>query len=270
VGNPLDNSCSRPANDGWCRGTQTAGFDAFDNAAGLPATLCGGATPSSACLFSVTSNTDGSAVTIPSGQVCDVASTPNCIEQGAADGDGPFKIDGTPPQIEASATTADGMPYTSGTPTTQPVTVHFTCSDATSVVASCPGNATLVDTHSGPRVISGTATDDAGNTALANFEIRFPPGPPGPARSVSALAFGHGSARVKWKAPASDGGSRITGYVVTPFLGSAAQTPRTYKSTATTELITGLQVGTTYRFTVAARNATATGTPSPKTKPIVA
>jgi hypothetical protein len=153
--------------------------------------------------------------------------------------------------------------------TTQPVTVHFACSDATSGVASCPRDVTVTDTGSGPRVVNGSATDNAGNVAFATFEVRFPPGRPGPARSVSALPFGHGSAKVTWKAPTSDGGSRITGYVLTPFLGSAAQTPRTYKSTATTELITGLHVGKTYRFTVAARNAVATGISSAKTNAIV-
>jgi hypothetical protein len=269
VSNGLDNACSRPGDNGWCRGTQTAGFDAFDNAAGLPVSLCGGSAPSSACRFSVTSNTDGSAVMIPAGQVCDVASSPNCTDPATPAEAGPFSIDSTPPQVLASATTANGSPYTPGTPTTQAVTVHFTCSDATSGVASCPRDVTVTNTDSGPRVVSGSATDNAGNAAVATLQVGFPVVGPGPVRSVSARPSGAGAAKVTWKAPTRDGGSPITGYVVTPFLGSDAQRPRIYKSTATTELITGLQHGKTYRFAVAARNAVRTGVASPKTNPIV-
>jgi hypothetical protein len=46
-----------------------------------------------------------------------------------------------------------------------PVTVHFTCSDALSGVATCPDNVTL--TANGANSASGTATDKAGNTASA-------------------------------------------------------------------------------------------------------
>jgi hypothetical protein len=82
---------------------------------------------------------------------------------------------------------------------------------------------------------------------------------PGAPSGVSATA-GNGSATVSWSVPNS-GGSAITGYTVTPFIGSTAQTPVTVTGSppATTKQVTGLTNGTTYTFTVSATNATGTG-----------
>ena len=73
---------------------------------------------------------------------------------------------------------------------------------------------------------------------------------------------GDKSVALSWTAPNSDGGSPITGYVVTPYLNGTAQTPIKTNSTATTYTVTGLTNGTTYTFTVAASNAIGTGSPS--------
>jgi len=73
-------------------------------------------------------------------------------------------IDWKPPTI-----TADGGTYTAGTWTNQDVTVHFTCSDpGGSGVASCPADVTVSAEGVTPSV-SGTATDNAGNSASASF-----------------------------------------------------------------------------------------------------
>ena len=95
-------------------------------------------------------------------------------------------------------------------------------------------------------------------------------GPPSPATDpVTAGApttpitptatSGTASATVHWTAPSTNNGSAITAYVITPYLGVAAQQPHTYPSTATTQTVTGLQSGKTYTFTVAATNANGTG-----------
>jgi hypothetical protein len=64
---------------------------------------------------------------------------------------------------------------------------------------------------------------------------------------------------VTWTAPSSNGGSAITGYVVTPFIGSVAQSPVSAGPSATSATVTGLTNGTAYSFTVSATSAIGTG-----------
>jgi hypothetical protein len=79
------------------------------------------------------------------------------------------------------------------------------------------------------------------------------------APTIGTATAGTAQATVKWTAPASNGGSAITGYVVTPYVGAAPQTPQTFVSTATTEVVTALTNGTAYTFKVAAINGVGTG-----------
>jgi hypothetical protein len=57
------------------------------------------------------------------------------------------------------------------------VTVTFTCSDKTSGVASCPAPVTI-STEIANKLVSGTATDLAGNTATASVNINLDMTPP--------------------------------------------------------------------------------------------
>jgi hypothetical protein len=85
--------------------------------------------------------------------------------------------------------------------------------------------------------------------------------PTAPAAPTAVTATpGNGSARVSWTAPAT-GGSPLTSYTITPYVGGTAQTPTTITGTppATTATITGLTNGTAYTFTVTATNAVGTG-----------
>src|ERR1035437_8332939 len=62
-------------------------------------------------------------------------------------------------------------------------------------------------------------------------------------------------ALVGWTAPASNGGSPISGYTITPFIGSTAQTPVTVcNGSAASATVTGLTNVTSYTFAVAATN----------------
>ena len=72
------------------------------------------------------------------------------------------QVDKTDPIVTASATKADSTPYAFGTWSNQTVTVHYTCSDAVSGVASCSGDA--VFGLDGEWFASGSATDVAGRS----------------------------------------------------------------------------------------------------------
>jgi hypothetical protein len=85
------------------------------------------------------------------------------------------------------------------------------------------------------------------------------PTSPAAPTSVTATA-GNGQATVSWTAPAN-GGSTITSYTVTPFIGTTAQATTTVTGSppATSTTVTGLTNGTAYTFTVTATNAIGTG-----------
>lgn len=93
--------------------------------------------------------------------------------------------------------------------------------------------------------------------------------PPSAPRHVGASP-GDGQATVHWTAPASSGTAAVGAYVVTPYIGFAAQTPQTFNSVATTQVVTGLTNGTTYRFRVAAASMDGTGPMSGVSNKVVA
>ena len=122
---------------------------------------------------------------------------------------------------------------------------------------------------SGPRGIAKGPDGALWFTNAARSSVgRFTVQVPGIPTAVSAVPFGNGGAKVVWAAPASNG-APITGYVVRPYLGTVAQPARVFNSAATSEIVTGLKNGSSYQFTVAARNAGGTGSPSAKSTAIV-
>jgi hypothetical protein len=109
-------------------------------------------------------------------------------------------------------------------------------------------------------------------TDFDQVSVAVPMGPgtvPGTPTAVTGTA-GNASVNLSWTAPTSDGGSPITGYRITPYIGSAAQAPVLTGSAATSFTVTGLTNGTSYTFTVAAINAVGTGSDSAPSPPLIA
>jgi RHS repeat-associated protein len=78
--------------------------------------------------------------------------------------------------------------------------------------------------------------------------------------NLSATA-GQNQVALSWTAPTFNG-SGITGYVVTPQVGSTLRTPITFNSSATSQTISNLSGGTSYSFSVSAFNSLGLGVPS--------
>lgn len=97
----------------------------------------------------------------------------------------------------------------------------------------------------------GTSAESAASNAVTPVVPTVPATPSAPTATA-----GDASASVSWSAP-SDGGSPITSYTVTPYIGATPQTATTGIVT-TNSVITGLSNSTEYTFTVKAINAVGT------------
>lgn len=87
-----------------------------------------------------------------------------------------------------------------------------------------------------------------------------PPDPVAPGAPTGVLASaGDGTATLTWGAPVSDGGSPVTGYLVSWTAGGVPQPPVVLGASARSRVFPGLANGTSYSFTVAATNAAGTG-----------
>jgi large repetitive protein len=107
----------------------------------------------------------------------------------------------------------------------------------------------------------GTGSASPQSNAVVPYTL---PGAP----TITAVGAADSAASLSWSAPASNGGSAITGYVVTPYIAGVAQAPQTFSSTATTHTVAGLTPGTSYTFTVAAVNAAGTGPASARSSAV--
>jgi len=76
------------------------------------------------------------------------------------------------------------------------------------------------------------------------------------------------SAQVSWGPATSDPAGCIAGYFVTPSLNGVPQTPVLVPGTGTTTVISGLQNGQTYTFTIAAETGRTVGPASDPTGPV--
>ncbi len=136
-------------------------------------------------------------------------------------------------------------------------------------VTSSPGGLTATTTGATSATVTGLTNGQAYSFTVVARNV-VGPGPastpsnavtpaapalaPGAPTGVAATA-GDASATVTWTAPANDGGSAITGYTVTSSPGGLTATT----TGATSATVSGLTNGTSYSFTVAARNAVGPG-----------
>ena len=175
----------------------------------------------------------------------------------ATAGNGTAQVSWTAPNDGNSPITSYTITPTTGSTTLAP----------TVVTGSPPAtNATISGLTNGVSyTFTVTATNAVGTSpasAPSNAVTPAAPTAPGAPAGVTASG-GNASASVTWTAPAN-GGSAITSYTVTPYLGGNAQPATTVTGTppATTATVTGLTNGQSYTFTVTATNGVGTSQPS--------
>ena len=182
---------------------------------------------------------------------------------------------GTPTGVVATAGNASALvswtaPSTGGSPLTSYTVTPFvgsTPQTPVTVSGNPPATSTTVGglTNGTAYTFTVTATNAIGTgSPSAPSSAVTPSTPTAPAAPTGVVATaGNASASVSWTAP-STGGSPLTSYTVTPFVGSTPQTPVTVSGNppATSMTVGGLTNGTAYTFTVTATNAIGTGSPS--------
>jgi titin len=152
---------------------------------------------------------------------------------------------GSDAATNATCTVAGATPASCTPAPTLAIGAAITCTVSYTMPASGSVTAT-VTAHS-----DTSDPTPANDTATATTSVVGVPGAP---TNVVAVATGvSGEAHVSWSAPASDGGSPITGYTVAGGPGGTVTTA------VTSVTIAGLTPGTPYTFTVAATNAVGPG-----------
>jgi hypothetical protein len=183
----------------------------------------------------------------------------------------PTAAPGTPSSVTAIAagkTSVDvrwTAPSTGGAPTSYKITPYIgtTAQTALAVTTSAPASSKTVaglttgTTYSfSVQAInpagSGTASSRSNTVTPLNAVIPTAP------LDVTAKPATR-AAQVDWDAPESNGDSTLTGYVVTPYVGTTAQAATTVSAANTSATVSDLTNGSAYTFKVQAVNGVGTG-----------
>jgi hypothetical protein len=117
--------------------------------------------------------------------------------------------------------------------------------------------------------VSAVSSAGAGTPSTKSTPV-MPRTVPSTPTGVSAVP-GNGQASLSWAAPSSDGGARITDYVIRYSSNNGATWTRFLDavSSLTSSTVTGLTNGVTYVFKVSAVNRAGAGAPSTKSAPVM-
>ncbi|WP_426571164.1 DUF4214 domain-containing protein [Aquihabitans sp. McL0605] len=158
--------------------------------------------------------------------------------------------------------TAKAITLAGTDPESSPLTFATTSSPAHGALSGTAPNLTYTPAngYSGPDSFTFSASDgslsDSGTVSITvAAPVATVPGAP----AIGAVTAAEGQATVVWTAPPSDGGSALTGYVVTPYAAGVARPTVTLPAGTTSTTITGLANGVVHTFEVAATNAVGTG-----------
>jgi hypothetical protein len=163
-----------------------------------------------------------------------------------------------------SATLTWNAPSSGGPVTTYTITpyVGSEAQQTTTVTGSPPKTTvTLQGLTNGTEymfTVQAANANGAGPASSASNPV-VPTAPTAPGAPGSVTASGAtNQALVSWSVPANEGGTLITRYTVTPYIGSTAQTPIEVPESTTSTIVKGLTDGTGYTFRVTATNAVGT------------
>jgi flagellin-like hook-associated protein FlgL len=180
------------------------------------------------------------------GQVTNVQATPDAgaanVTWTAPTGSDPVTQYTVTPYV---GTTAQAATTVTGSPPMTNARIHNLTGGTTYTFKVTASNPNGSGQASDP---SNAVTPTSGSTASAPQNVVAVPGSQ--------------SAQVSWAAPANNGGSPVTGYIVTPYVDSTAGTPTTVGASALSATVNGLTNSTTYTFKVAATTAAGTGATS--------